>query len=62
MAFKKSNFVLLQIIEWLINSAAYTSKSAGVHYLCFELPAFNVLDEAIVLGRLDYALGVELNM
>ena len=37
-------------------------RSATHGYLCFELPAFNALDEAIVQGRLDYALRVELKM
>ena len=34
--------------------------TAWLSCLCFELPAFNTLDEAIVQGRLDNALRVEL--
>ena len=64
MAFQKSHFFLLQIIEWLINTAVHQWKprSATHDYLWVELPAFIVLEEAIVQGRLDYALRVELNM
>ena len=63
--FQKSRFFLLQIIEWLINTAACPREkpcSATHGCLCFELPAFNALDEAIAQGRLDNALRVELKM
>ena len=64
MAFHTSHFFLLQIIERLINTAVHQWKprSATHGYLWFELPAFIVLDEDIVQGRLDYALRVELKM
>ena len=37
-------------------------RSTTHGYLCFELPALNALDEAIVQGRLDNVLRVELKI
>ena len=63
--FQKSHFSLLQIIEWLNNTAAYARESPAVQRMAISAlnyPAFNALDEAIVQGRLDNALRVELKM
>ena len=66
ISFQKSHFFLLQIIEWLINTAAYARESPAASvthgFLRFELPTLNALDEAIVQGRQDNALRVELKM
>ena len=52
MPFQKSQFFLLQIIEWLI-PLHHAGCSTTHGYICFELPAFNALDDATVQGRLD---------
>ena len=65
MPLQKSHFPVLQIIEWLINTGIYAHEKPRIAthgYLFFELPAFNALDVAIVQGRLDHYLHVELEM
>ena len=67
MTFQKSHLILLQIIEWQVNTDTLClckPRSATHDHVCFELPAFNALDEAIVHvhGRSDNVLRVELKM
>ena len=64
MPFHKSNLFLWQIIKWVINTDTYACESPAVqcmvmfalYYLCIAF----ALDEAIVHGRLEYALRVGL--
>ena len=56
MTFQKSHLILLQIIEWQVNTDTLClckPRSATHDHVRFELPAFNAWDEAIVHGRSD---------